>query len=518
MNTNRPDELLSAFFDDEASLEERTAVERRLHASQDARRKLQEIEQISGLLQSLPRESAPEEFSAAVLKRAEQQLLLEEQPTATPVLSPFSRRWLVRIASLAAAAVILVIAQQFFHRATDGIDVAQNGEQLARVSDQPSLGSNETDSRFAANARNSRLATIDADGATAGLRKLAEAAAEDHRRKRPRDTQSARLEGLVTSSPDDQKRDSNRTFGLAGTPADHLTGETFEDVLRSARVSNGRVAVVELTVADVRTAVREVQKLLSTTETLAKDESRDNPASLQSENSADELSALYVETSDEKLAATLVELHRKHLVLALRTKPAIDLNRIEVTFEEGSSATPAFAGKQQLAEKLTLAKSIERGKQTWINNKSLDRLRRRSVVPAPLLDKLKGRGGGSASTARNQSGAAKKSVPTDSTENEEEDRARTGEKAPVVAPKPGQINPHDSMATSFYFWMKLPPKAFKSQLDSIEQDAAKPEGQKRPAAVSTKPVGSDRPSAAKRPAPARVIFLFRAVADERPSK
>ena len=68
MNPQVPvsDELLSAYFDGEASPEERAAVEQLLDGSVASRRELDEIAQLSALLHSFPREAAPVELASHI--------------------------------------------------------------------------------------------------------------------------------------------------------------------------------------------------------------------------------------------------------------------------------------------------------------------------------------------------------------------------------------------------------------------------------------------------------------------
>ncbi len=83
MNPQVPDELLSAYFDGEASPEERAVVEQMLDESVASRRALDEIAQLSGLLHSFPREVAPAKLAARVQQQTAH-LPLAEQIAAAP--------------------------------------------------------------------------------------------------------------------------------------------------------------------------------------------------------------------------------------------------------------------------------------------------------------------------------------------------------------------------------------------------------------------------------------------------
>src|SRR5687768_11680260 len=104
-------ELLSAYFDGEASPAEHTEAERLLHASAEARRELDEIGQLPDLVRGLPYERLPEHFAVQVLARAEREMLLAGPAAGTPVVKPPRRRaqWFAVGSLVATAALVLVI-------------------------------------------------------------------------------------------------------------------------------------------------------------------------------------------------------------------------------------------------------------------------------------------------------------------------------------------------------------------------------------------------------------------------
>ncbi|MBC8113546.1 MAG: zf-HC2 domain-containing protein, partial [Candidatus Saccharimonas sp.] len=110
MNPPVPNELISAYFDGEASPEERAAVESLLDGSTVTRRELDEISQLSALLHSFPRESAPAELVANVRRQTDQLPLVAQ---AVPVVSARSRRreWTAAAlgAVVTAAALMLMV-------------------------------------------------------------------------------------------------------------------------------------------------------------------------------------------------------------------------------------------------------------------------------------------------------------------------------------------------------------------------------------------------------------------------
>ncbi len=110
MNPQVPNELISAYFDGEASSEERAAVESLLDGSTATRRELDEIAQLSALLHSFPRESAPAELVANVRRQTDQLPLVAQ---AAPVVFARSRRreWTAAAlgAVVTAAALMLMV-------------------------------------------------------------------------------------------------------------------------------------------------------------------------------------------------------------------------------------------------------------------------------------------------------------------------------------------------------------------------------------------------------------------------
>lgn len=107
MNDSRDelDALISAYLDDELSVEERTAVEQLLADDPSARTLFAELQAIRGALQSLPRARASSDMIETIRARMEREVLLGTTPL-TPVHGrkalPAAQRW------IAAAAIVLM--------------------------------------------------------------------------------------------------------------------------------------------------------------------------------------------------------------------------------------------------------------------------------------------------------------------------------------------------------------------------------------------------------------------------
>lgn len=98
MNGRTSDERLSAWLDDELTLDERAEVERLLAESPELRQELTELAQVSALVKGLPGSGAPVELKASILRAIERDTLL----AGTGPETGRSRR-LFRILTVAAA-------------------------------------------------------------------------------------------------------------------------------------------------------------------------------------------------------------------------------------------------------------------------------------------------------------------------------------------------------------------------------------------------------------------------------
>ena len=105
-----PEDLLSAYLDDEATDEERARVERRLAESPEWRAVLEEIQETSGLLHALPVREAPTGFWDSLL----------QPDIAPPVRLDDARKrrgkraitWLAGVAAAAAIVAVVMVPGQ----------------------------------------------------------------------------------------------------------------------------------------------------------------------------------------------------------------------------------------------------------------------------------------------------------------------------------------------------------------------------------------------------------------------
>lgn len=118
MNGKLSDDQLSAYFDDELTLEERAVVEQELAASPELRAELNSYRQMSELLRKMPQAQAPVELFPSIMRGIERETLLPA-PEATTRKLRF--RHLIAIAACSLVAAVAV--GSFF---TNNQNVAQN--------------------------------------------------------------------------------------------------------------------------------------------------------------------------------------------------------------------------------------------------------------------------------------------------------------------------------------------------------------------------------------------------------
>lgn len=128
MNGTPSDERLSAWLDDELSLDERAQFEKLLAESPELRSELEELQQVSGLVKQLPRVSAPEELQPAVMQGIERETLLAGHDVA----AADTRRSRVNPAFVATAALVLVAVVVVWMQNDQGDRIADNSDSEPR--------------------------------------------------------------------------------------------------------------------------------------------------------------------------------------------------------------------------------------------------------------------------------------------------------------------------------------------------------------------------------------------------
>ena len=237
MSSNKSGELLSAYNDGETSPEEFAIVERLLETSAEARRELDEIGELSDLLHSLPRQTAPVELAPSVLSCAEQESLLPtlaDSAESAESSSPQVSRLRLATGLLTVAAALLLVVFLVNKPVPDPSDSTQ-------IVQQRNLEQADESAERSAAIATAKAAAAD-QSATGG--KLVDAAGFPQ-----------------TLSATESKADI-RSFSKSALNASRLRDVQIGDVIPYFAVAQNQVAVLEVTVIDVQKAVGITQLLL----------------------------------------------------------------------------------------------------------------------------------------------------------------------------------------------------------------------------------------------------------------
>lgn len=341
MNPQVPDELISAFFDGEASPEERAVVERLLASSDDAQRELSETAKLSALLHSFPRESAPAELAGNILRQTDQ-LPLPTPPVTVATASATRNVWRDWTAGFLGAAVSatamgLVIALNSnppaeHHAMTaataplDGIAAsvlsveAPKDAPLVAMDDHSAELKLNTDRRsFKAERQEQLEERIEQAPAMAGASEAVQTATPRRAAKSALNAAPAPMAAkmLVDSSP---PAPASAVAEPLATEPQTITvnelGQTNDEFLQSvskgevialmpkAADPNSNVAVVYLQVVDIDRSAEQIQVLLKKNSITPRSYKKD------SEATPNDLVAIYLEASGEKIANTLKDVER----------------------------------------------------------------------------------------------------------------------------------------------------------------------------------------------------------------
>jgi hypothetical protein len=411
-----PDELISAYFDGEVSPEERAAVERLLAESDEAQRDLNETARLSALLHSFPRESAPAELVANVLRRTNEISLpappvIAAQPTPRNVWRERTAALIGCLTTLASLAICWGLASQFNILQQDRVVVETHGDapalstpvdpMAAHVSRDSALGVQpELESK---SNHEMQLATQlnEIDAARGSARRGDSFEHLEDATKRSSPVAAKSVDGI--SEPADAA--SIREFAKKATPAPPamagatldssdapsqlnlslaqqidssqfgLSNEAFVQGLHEGKVysfvpqpadPDSNVAVVYVTVVDIDRSVEKIQVLLR------KNSIEPRSVTDEGDGSSNDLAVVYAVAPGEKLAQTLkdVENHRdlfgdwsSQPPLQVAAIVASEKSEKEVLNRRATEAKDgAAAQKLQFADKANSASEVESDK------------------------------------------------------------------------------------------------------------------------------------------------------------
>ncbi|HEY4261878.1 MAG TPA: hypothetical protein VGM98_17035 [Schlesneria sp.] len=336
MNPQVPDELISAYFDGEASPEERAVVERLLAGSDDAQRELSETAKLSALLHSFPRESAPAELMGNVLRQTEQ-MATPVQAAAVAAPMPIRNVWRDWKAGFVGAAVTA---------AAMGLVIALTSPSAEHGAKHVAMAPIASDSTSVSTLESKQdLSVVGVDDQPGHLNSQMK---EQSAGIELADAEAIRSAGQPSPSPS-MRMVAPRPMGAAlksagpgmaaGTapdaaaamspvadtaPAEEQSmalnelGQTNDEFLQSvskgevvalmpkAADPNSNVAVVYLEVVDINRSADQIQVLLK------KNSIARRSVKKEGEASPDDLVVIYLEAPGEKLANTLKDIDRHH--------------------------------------------------------------------------------------------------------------------------------------------------------------------------------------------------------------
>lgn len=387
MNDRNLEERLSAYLDGELSPPERDEVRRLLEKSPEARRELEELTALSETVQSLPRQSAPDETASAVLKRIERDSLFGAGPSPAAEGQPAARRsdglsglkgrgrgrrsWGVAVAGLTAAAAVVAVLVSLPHQPLADRSERTDPESAVamRESSTPRRPAEAANASSGQSGSERRAAASDqTTDAEAGEPQAQPSPAVADQLKPPRpgsppDRQRGRGEGPASPESADGRGAVGRSSSPSGRfekPSHNVDWSDVEigDVVPYFKTSGDRVAVVEVTVVDIRRGWGAMQVLLARNSVPRLDQA-DIDERDGEEQRATSIArshrplALYVETTERQLASTLAALQKDASFVDLRLRRPVAAGQL-VTLRESRSRRGLSRGGRGEADRLSV--------------------------------------------------------------------------------------------------------------------------------------------------------------------
>jgi len=372
------DERLSAYFDGEASPDERVAIESLLDDSLTARRELDEIAQLSALLHSFPRESAPTELVADVQRQTDQ------MPLATQTVSPaiparsLRREWTAAISgAVVTAAALLMMASVVDKIGSHELNtVTQTDRSVPAVAERAAVPSpaSAVVSVFGGAGGAPRYAEGVTDGTV--TRPLAVEAASNSMAPAAAKVSAANAgtDALFETRQNSALGANLVVLDNGGAQNFHVNNPDFLNGLKVGEIyqfvpqvaDNGsNVAVVDLAVLDVERGVDQVQVLLSRNSIQPRLVGQSNDLEKQkaqklgdqSKSGGHEMVVVYTVGPGEQLAKTLEDMQQHpDLFFGWSSQPPVQLPSDDELAAARENAT-SVKGATVLAEKSIADKS-----------------------------------------------------------------------------------------------------------------------------------------------------------------
>jgi len=322
MNEPFSEELLSAYFDDELSSEQRAEVEKHLHESPAAQSQLADFGRISEAIKSLPQEPAPIELSSAVLKEAERQSLL---PSAAPI-APSQPRLQTVLKSTAWGMVTLtagffLIVGLFNQFSDDQSPLLMSSTET----ENESLAFNFEELAVSTPAPDAKQPFADKlGGGLGGGAQPFEAVKMDAKVGRSAAGVSF---GSITNGIPALAAPTNSNLSFSNATTD-LTKVEIGDVIPYLEMSEDRAAFIEVTVVDIQQALGTMQFLLAKNSIHSSEEL--DESQYRKNNTSQDMFAVYVEAEGSQLLAAIEEMKSQHqdLFLGLNLKGPVDVSEL----------------------------------------------------------------------------------------------------------------------------------------------------------------------------------------------
>ncbi|MDX1969641.1 MAG: hypothetical protein SFV23_20875 [Planctomycetaceae bacterium] len=362
--TDAWDELLSAYLDGEVTESERIFIEQRLAADSAAREMLCEFEQLSHLVRSLPRVTAPVELQPATVKLAEQRSLLGAATPAAKSTHPRLRRreWLAGLTGLVATIIaVTVIPSWYWSPAVPAhspgefrfaaprefvVGGSLDSEQdSARSVVTVALGDGAEPEALRSKVAMSRSAPADGAPGSRSMRR-AGIAVKDERRTVERNQPTDSMEIAAAAAP---AQAGEKALGKSSEVAPDSGLERLEawqevqPYLNGFCQNTGAVANFDLVVLDTREAVDQFEVLLMQNGVMVTQPSEPQDQRLVEEpvaaaarspmKSTERLAdgetasrvAMYVEADGEPITKALAEMVRRRQLLSLKLQPPLQV-------------------------------------------------------------------------------------------------------------------------------------------------------------------------------------------------
>jgi hypothetical protein len=511
----QPDDLLSAYFDGEATPEESAAAERRMYESDEARREHREIGEISRLLQSLPRDTPPQELAPSVLQRAERETLLAADKQLTSTSAVRRTRLVIGGSLFATAAAVLAMVWLVDSPPEPDDRVADMG-----IASTGSAAPETTLEREVAARNDVARASVPVEAETAGgSRRLFSEGAADM----PTAASESPPTSVIPSKPGPGREPADAVeVADAGLPEDFdLNKARIGDVIPYLERSGDRVTVIKIAVVDVERAVGVLRVTLAKysvprySDWPAEAVAEEDSGLVEFKNQADGLLAIYAEAPGEHLANAMDHFRQQYQdekkTVSLAMEPALELNHVEVAAIDpvaiNARAGARFGNDGVNTSKQTLADAVRmRAAQN----------QQRGVLQKDRTEKTTG----NVVVSPKQKGASKKTDDQPQAESVSADEAVT-KKTPRLA-QPGVTDAEkpvpkesesDLVVDSFQMLVNLDSKTLalrpqqrRAQRTGDKQIGSSPGEKAKSFSSPARPVPAVKTAVPH--APVRVIFVF----------